>query len=885
MLPRLPRPRHVRNCHHERTGSRLPGPTVVQDWEGQTVRRDPSKRIGWHPWRDAPLLSRLLLLILLPMVGMVLGVQHFRSGAQAPEGPIWLEGPAGRIVIQRDTFGVPRIRAAHDRDVFFATGYVHAQDRLWQLELQRRIANGRLSELFGASMLERDIWMRTLGLRPAAQAAFAALSPQARDALTAYAEGINAWLKTHPQRPLEFLAAGVEPEPWTPIDSLAWSKVFALSLASNSDRELQRLAAGPLLTGPQLKSFFPLSQVDSDRGGLSSAVAQSLGAQIDLSRASTKASGLGGRYAGSNGWVLAGRWTVDGQAILANDPHLGLQMPSLWYVLSQHGDQLRSSGMSIVGLPMVVFGKNDHIAWGGVSMMADVQDLFVEQVQTAGDPVFRMDGQWVPLETRTEWITVSAPFPAFLRGALQPVRLDVRKTINGPLISESISGLQQMLSLRWTALDPDDTSVDALLRLNYAQNWDQFNAALQRHVAPALVFLFADQAGNIGSVGAGRLPMRGLGQGLDPNAGWDSSQRWRGHVPFDEMPREFNPPRGYIVQANQALRTTGRQHFISQDWAPPSRAQRIEQVIQQSIRADRKLSLDAMAELQRDLVSLPAVKLKELLLRRIGSAPDERAARALDLLRPWQGEMAMDSVAASIFQVWTDHLRTGLFHRVVTARLGQKERQQRLSALAEETSLDDLQRILQDQDNPWCTDTQRGADLPACDAVIQQALQDALQQLRRVAGSDVDDWAWGRIHRAVYDHALFSEIEFMDRLFGRRVATGGSPDTVNVANSTFALGDGYLQTFGASFRQLIQMGTEPRQRFGNSTGQSGDIFSPHYDDLLAHFHEGPLLELAPRPVGGLHTSCLMPLASRPATMTTSAPPGPGDICGNEEPVR
>jgi len=819
-----------------------------------------------------PILGRLMIFILLPLTFAIVAAYFTVRGDQpeAEEGIVRVEGANGPISIARDDLGIATVRATSDRDVFFATGYLHAQDRLWQLEVQRRTLQGRLSEIFGPATLQRDVWMRTLGLYSAAETSWPVLSEDTRNALQAYADGINAWLHTHEHLPIEFRTFGITPEPWKPVDSLAWGKGFALYLSGNLDREIEHTLAAAVLDPAEMQTFF------KGTAGTPVSFANAAGHDAflklrDIQRDLVEAAHIGGRYVGSNAWVVSGRLTKQGAPILANDPHLSLQMPSLWYVISQHGARLRSSGMGLVGLPMVIFGENGNIAWGGTSMMADTQDLYVEQVDGADGHSYLADGHWVPFSRRIEQITVRAPFPSSLHAAIEPVRLEVRSTRHGPLISDVVAALRTPVALRWVALDVADRSVEAMLRMNYAENWQQFNAALEMYATPALNFLYADRAGNIGYIGAGHIPVRSRGTGSAPVPGWDPAYRWDSYIPYGELPRIFNPPNGYIVSANNDPTPPGYGHFISQDWAPPSRAQRIEALLKDRIQKAKAISVEDMQVIQADLVSLPAIKLRDRLLAMV--APhDTRHREALQLLAAWRGDMTATSQAASLINIWADHIRQKLFEARLEPRWTRREQAPYFDSLIAGLSIEDLTRILDDSNNPWCV-TGKNAQAPECRGLLEDALEDALTELRRLAGDSSRNWAWGRVHHAVFTHAPFSDTRVLDRIFERRTQTGGSPDTINVANATFRRGDAYRQTLGAGFRQIMEVGNAASAHWVmNSTGQSGNVFSKHYDDMLEPFQRAQLVPIV-RPAA--YSTCLIP-KNQPAGAVSCASALPKD---------
>lgn len=739
----------------------------------------------------------------------------------------------GKILITRDEHGVPRIAAANDRDAFFAMGYVQAQDRSWQLEIQRRFAQGRLSELLGASAIDGDIWMRTINLYGAAAQAWPALSAEAQASLQAYAAGVNAWQESDPVLPMEFVLAGAKPQQWTPVDSLALVKVFALGLAGNHQAEIERFLAEQSMTADKIGTFFPDG---AGMRGAAPAQADQAKAMLRLSQLNEsirKDYGIGGRFVGSNAWAISGKLTKDGAAILANDPHLNLQIPSFWYPVQVAGGRLQVAGMTIVGLPIVVFGQNGKIAWGGTNMMADVQDLYVEQTDPANPFRYREGAGWQPYAMREEVIKVRPDFPEFLRPESEPVRIRVRTTGHGPIISDAISGMGEPVALSWVGLEPGDATYDSFLKLNYASNWAEFNDALRSYRAPALNLVYADKEGNIGYLGIGKIPVRAKEHGQGPVPGWTGEYRWTGSIPFDQLPRQYNPPKGYIASANDNMPGPDYPYFISANWAPRARIERIQELIDGQLKSGR-LAVAQMQAIQADTVSLPARKMLGVLSRY--TARDQRQAEALNHIRQWDGNMSADSVAATIFNEWMSATKENLFSEALRLKWARQEYSGYATRLMERVSLESLVGILSDRAGTWCANTPT-RNMKSCDDVLSESLNDALDRLEKLAGTRMTAWKWATVHDSVYRHVPFSQVNLLRRLFEKRIGTGGSTDTINVANGKYVLEEGYVQDLGAGFRQIIQMGGGgTTHHYMNSTGMSGNIFSEHYADMIGPFN-------------------------------------------------
>jgi penicillin amidase len=782
------------------------------------------------------LIVRLFVFALLPAcIAAGMAYWHLRSGLPPQESRVHA-GVSSDVEITRDPLGVPRIIAANDADAFFAMGYVHAQDRMWQLEVQRRIASGRLSEIFGKGSIQQDIWFRTLGLRHSAQDHWRGLSPEAQASLKAYADGVNAWLATGQALPPEFMLFGVRPERWSVYDSLAWAKVFALDLGANHTYEIQRLlvakAAGPDIL-PKLFPGMARTSVSTVQA-LSNVRFESLAELARFNKTIENDLRIGGRFVGSNAWAVSGKYTADGGALLANDPHLALQVPSIWYMASMKGDKVDVSGATLVGLPLVIFGHNRDIAWGGTNLMADAQDLYFEQTRPGDPSRYAAAGNWVPFTIRNEQIHVRQDFPKLLHSPLRPLQIRVRESRHGPLISDAIGQIGQPAALRWTALDQDDKSYEAIYRLNYARDWPTFQDAMRQYVAPALNLFYADRKGNIGYLGVGRIPIRKQGDGALPVPGWSDEYAWIGSIPFESWPRTYNPDVGILISANNKPVGESYPYLISTDFAAPDRADRIGVMLAELKSSGKPLTLDAMARIQADSRSEPALRLLRRLLQR--SPKGERQTEAYRLLREWDGDMRGNEASAAIFNVWTDYLRRLLLADELNRNWNQRTDMKYVLGVVDNIDLDVLGRMLDDEDGRWCDNVATPGKKENCDQVLDRSLNRALAELHKLVGHDrMEQWSWPEMHDTLYKHVPFSQMKVLRSIFQLRARGGGSPDVVNVAN--FVLTDSrYIQNFGAGVRQLYAMSPDAiEHRYMNSTGQSGNIMSRHYNDMVQPF--------------------------------------------------
>lgn len=772
-------------------------------------------------------------------------------------GEVALTGLHDRATIERDRWGIANISARSDLDVFFALGFVHAQDRMWQMDYKRRFGRGRLSEILGVSELPRDKLMRTLGLYRAAEKTLTAMPAEARESLRAYAAGVNAWIDGGHRLPVEYSYYNVKPEHWTEVDSLLMAKLFAFSLSANYTSELSNQVLlkhlGSRAASELLGVTFDESVIDTPAARHSDAGLTRLIFQLaQLARLDEDEFGVGAEGIGSNAWAVSGVHTMSGLPMLASDPHLRQQLPSTFYLARLRGHKLHVAGATLPGLPAVIFGHNTAIAWGATNLAADVQDLYVERLAIDKEQ-YQSDGQWRALETHEEWIEVAPQFPAFLREPYKPIRWLARSTANGPLVSDVIGAAEQPLSLRWVALDDNDTSYQSFLAINYATDLDQFRKALRDQVSPALTFVYADRANNIARLTAGRIPIRKAGRGLLPVPGWSDDYQWSRYLEPEELPAIVNPDSGTVVSANQRIHGEDYPFLISNNWQPAYRAERIELLLHEASDQGRKLEPEDFLRIQNDVLELQADELLPFLLRQQGGTQLQR--EVISRLRLWDRRMSESSVGAAIYYVWTsklmerlvkDELRVEL---VNARRFGELQRQ--LSIFRPEF----LRRVVHGELSHWCGDT---AD--ACNTMALQALDDATEELARLAGGDVAEWQWGVVHRADLLHASFSEHRMLSSLFDRESAIGGGRYTVNVAVSDFAKDRGYLKHLGAAYRQIIPMhDPDNSSRFMIDAGQSGNVLDRHYDDLMPLYRAGAYVDMhAQTDKAGSDTLVLLP---------------------------
>ncbi|MDR7386305.1 MAG: penicillin acylase family protein [Armatimonadota bacterium] len=748
-------------------------------------------------------LRAVLAAALLLAVGSgATGAYLVRRAFPQVQGTLVVAGLQQAVEVIRDPWGVPHVYARTEHDLFFAQGYVHAQDRLWQMELNRRTATGRLSELFGERTLRTDRFLRTLGLRQAAALEWGLLSEDTRAALRAYAAGVNAFLQQNRHRlPLEFVLLRTAPEPWTPLDSLSFGKLMAYELGGNWQTELLRAELlrrlGPEAVARLLPGELPDSPVIVPEAGSGQHRAPAAGA---------------GALSGSNNWVLRGQLTDTGRPYLANDPHLRAGLPSTWYTVHLEGGRYRVAGFSFPGVPGVVIGHNEWIAWGVTNANPDVQDLFVERLHPRDPSRYLFRGRWHPVQVRREEIRI--------RGRA-PEQWVVRSTHHGPVLNGVVEGLRDVVALRWTALVPT-TVAEGVLRINRARNWREFREALRYFHVPSQNFVYADREGNIGYQLPGRIPVRAKGDGTVPVPGWTGEYEWVGWVPYEALPSAFNPPRGWIATANNRIVPAGFRYLLGSEWSEGLRAQRIAQVLT----ARGRHTLEDLQRLQFDHVSLAGRRVAPVLSR--VEAPDETVRAVQEDLRRWDGTLSVDSRAGAVYEAFLVQAAEYLFRSRLGDGLWERYASRPFVMAA-------FLRLWERPSDPWWGPGGR-------DRAASEILRRAVRYLEARLGRDRSRWTWGALHQVHFAHALLPVPVLGRWLSAGPVPTPGDGWTVNQA--AYSLLQPFRQTVVASMRMVLDVGEWDRSVAVHTTGQSGLPGHPHRADLLPLWASGryhPLL--------------------------------------------
>jgi len=801
----------------------------------------------------AGLVIGLAILLLLAIILTSAGIFIVERTLPQVDGTLTVSGLHGTVTVVRDQWGVPHISGGDIHDALFAQGYVTAQDRLFQMEFNRRVAAGRLAEFFGAGsnnrLIKTDEFLRTLGLYRAAQTEYQTVDPTTRAELQAYADGVNAFLSTHRNSlPLEFTILGVNPQPWSPVDSLAYGRVVALSLDSTWYTKYTRalliakvgatvandlfppyptnnptlfgaydkaapLTASSAQPAPTPQRATPLTLTPTQQSLFNRLPLDVLeGATIVHNLLGDVQSGLG-----SNDWVVDGTHTTTGMPLLANDPHLGINMPSIWYEVALRGGNLNVIGYTFPGVPGVIIGHNADIAWGVTNVGADNSDLYLETLDPNGHPgEYEFGGAWLPIQTRQETINV--------RGD-KPVTITVRSTVHGPLLNSVVGDLAKYpaVALKWTALQPGYTFA-GFFQLDFARNWYEFNGALN-HISISQNFVYADMGGNIGYRTSGVLPIRASANDFLPVPGAAGANEWLGYVSQSRMPTLYDPPTHIIATANNQIVPTNYPVYVTSSWDQGYRARRIVDLLL----AKPKLSSQDFAAIQADVYAEPTAQIDPILIR-AGQASSGDAVTAARILNSWDGQMTRGSVAAAIYEEASGYI----LRDTLEPLLGKK-----LYGVYEGNNGPDvlfsvLVSLLSAPTAPFFGATSPSDALTARDAIVVKALNQAVSDLRARFGSDSAQWQWGLLHQATFAHPLAS-VTPLNLIFGvAPVQRPGDGVTVSVGGDDNFAADPptYEQDTVSSMRQIIDMSNLDNSVWVTTTGESGQPFSDHYKDLV-----------------------------------------------------
>tara|TARA_R110002020_G_scaffold34066_26_gene103732 strand:- start:4772 stop:7237 length:2466 start_codon:yes stop_codon:yes gene_type:complete len=781
-----------------------------------------------------------LILILVPIAIMAVGAgMLWLSRSQAPaDGALQIAGLDGEVTITRDHNGVPHIKAATRAGVAAGLGFAHAQDRLWQMEVSRMAGQGRLSEMFGDATVGTDVWLRTMGIHEAAVASLDVMDTDTLAMLENYARGINAWVEREPRvfssrLPPEYLILGVEPEPWTAAHTLTAIKMMSISLAENLGEEALRLGFHRIgLSDAEILDILPYLDADTPPPmpdltallGLDRAPLDETVTTADASSVFAEVEGMLATGA-SNNWVISGERTQSGLPVLANDPHLGLMAPSIWYlahleVTEEFGEPRHLIGVSLPGTPYVLLGRNNDIAWGFTNTATDAQDVFVERINPENEDEYLTPTGWARFGQTQETIKIKGgEDQTFTR----------RWTRHGPVFPASYKHFDKLLpantvtALQWVALAHDDTTALVGPRLFNMRTVEDFQAGFEPFLTPMQSMVVADRSGNIGLVAAGRVPRRDPANklmGRAPAPGWNAIYDWRGYAPYRDLPRQNNPESGLIATANTKIVGPDYPLHLTFDWEEPYRLNRIETLINGS---DEKHTQEMSREVQADIFSPAFAGLKPRMLRALEGRQLSEAHRKLaEGIAAWEGDMARDKMEPLLFMAWVRYTMIKTFEDDLGFLFKDwfKARGKVLERLLDGKTV-----------RNWCDVKTTDAE-ENCDQIVAEAFEAAIADLSGRYGEDSGKWRWGQAHYAKGAHRPFGEVDALKRFFNVEVESGGGPFTLDRGYTQLQNdADPYANTNASSYRGVFDMADLDRATYIQTTGQSGNVFSGHYSDL------------------------------------------------------
>lgn len=798
--------------------------------------------------RRRAIIAIAVLLVLVVGVASCLR-QAVRRPFPETAGELSLPGLQAPVTVHRDEYGIPHIYAENEHDLFMAQGYIHAQDRFWQMEFWRHVGQGRISEITGSAALESDKFIRTVGWNRIGEQTIAYYQREAPEfivILLAYSEGVNAYIEENEsalsvnRTILGIVNDSWEIEPWTPLNTITWGIAMSHDLSGNYGDEIRRMQMIEMLGEDMVNELYPPYPnnrpfiVPTGAAGSvhTPAAAPALVNSIDWFAAEQQLIGevppqgfaLGrGSGIGSNNWVISGQHTNTGLPLLADDPHLAIQMPSIWYEAGLHAPGYDVVGFSFAGVPGIIIGHNEQIAWGVTNVGPDVQDLFIENINPENPNQYQYEGGWRDMQIIEEVIKVNGE---------DDVILPVRQTVHGPVVSDvlsSVDGSAMVLSLSWTASRPSRV-LEAVVRLNKAQNHAEFRQALSFWDVPGQNFVYADVEGNIAYQSTGAIPVRDNGNGQVPVPGWTGEYDWTGYIPYEQMPALLNPPQGYIVTANNAVVDPNFPFLMSVDWDNGDRAQRIVNMIEQEINGDGVITAEDIGRMQIDSYAMLAQELVPLM----GSLSSSDAAvqSALDQLRSWDYQLRRNSIAASIFEIYYMHLLPA----VVSDELGPEAAEKYITNGDSQVLF--MHSLAASSDGRWW-DNVTTPNIETRDEIMLQVLTEAVAWLQENQGEDMEDWVWGNLHTATFVSNPLGQsgVGMLENLVNRGpFPADGGKDIVNATGWSWS--EPAAVNWHPSMRMIVDMSNFDASLAIMPTGQSGHPNHPHYDDMIQLYLNG-----------------------------------------------
>ena len=755
----------------------------------------------------------IIIILFLIIMGYFFIQAYVKKSLPQVEGEIAIPVQQD-VIVTTDEDGVPHIEAETLEDLFTAQGYVQAQSRMLQMDLSRRQASGMLSELIGEASLTTDQYFRTLGLRRAAEKSLDTYSDEAQDVLEWFSNGVNAYIdeaKENGTLPIEYKLIGAEPTEWTPIDSLTIGKFMAFDLGGHWERQAFNMYALDAFSEEKALELFPtypengMTIIDD--------------VEIDIA-ASFKDAIIPEPFNGSNNWVVSSEKSASGMPLLADDPHLGLSTPSIWYQMHLQAEDINVSGVIFAGVPGIILGHNDHIAWGVTNTGPDVQQLYIEKRNPDNEYEFLFEDEWEEAEV--------IPEPIEIKGG-ETLDYEVIETRHGPIVSDfaAESGEDEVLSLSWTALDPTK-ELQAILEMNQATNWDEFEKGLENFHVPTQSFVFADMDGTIAMKANGKIPVyEDAEDALLPLPGWEEEYVLDEYIPFDELPKLINPDKGFIATANNKMVGETYPYHISHVWAQPYRYERIHDVLAEK----DELTIEDMKDLQMDAMNLRAEEFVPLFVDTLEATELSEAERAaLDLLAAWNYIDDKNLAEPLIFDRMIEKIEASLYEELP------EEVMELFSGRGQTT--DAMLRL--GDDSVWISEH------GGLEALLKQSLSEAVHELEKTYGTNQDVWQWGKYHQVQFKHPLSSAGKFVASIFNKKepIAVDGSDVTPMAARHN---GEG-LVDHGASWRFVIDLENIATGYHTVGPGQAGHLLSPWYSDqtedwVNGDFHETTITEV------------------------------------------
>lgn len=722
-------------------------------------------------------------------------------------GEIKLEGLIDKVTVVRDEEGVPHITAENDHDLYMAQGYITAQDRLFQMDLSRRQASGQLSEVIGESLVDQDKFFRTFGLRRAAEASYEGYSDEMKEYLQRYADGVNMFMEeaiSDNKLPVEFTLLGYEPSEWTVIDTLTIVKYMAYDLGGHWEGQVFRSYLLSEFTEEEAYDLFPTYPE-----GAPTVIEEG---QIDWEQSFASAH-IPDEFNGSNNWVISGEKSESGSPLLADDPHLGLQTPAIWYQSTLQSNEQNISGVTFAGIPGIIIGHNEDIAWGITNVGPDVQDVYIEKINPDNPNQYLYNDEWVDAEIITETIKVKGQ---------EDINHEVMITRHGPVISEFAHNNESdiALSLKWTALEATQ-DLEAIPAMNKASDWEEFDAAIEQFKAPSSNFVFAAKDGTIAYKASGSIPIRKNGESLVPVPGWNDDYEWEGYIPHKELPTIINPDEGFIATANNKIVDDLYPYHISNIWAQPYRQQRILEILN----SKETFTVEDMQELQMDIENLQAEEFVPIFLGQLSKQTlSEQEQEAYTILSEWDFEDDQAETAPLLFQTMLLEISNVLF--------GEKISDEMMELFEGKSQVIDelIRRANEGNEGPWI------ANNGGLSEVIHDALKQTIELLSERYGDDMSKWQWGDEHQLQFSHPL-SSVSPLQLIFNSKQAipVSGSAVTVQAASRNHKTG---LVNHGASWRYVIDTSDMTKAYHILAPGQSGHFKSEWYNNQFEDWITG-----------------------------------------------